>query len=113
MALVTSSPALTQRMACEKFGYRDFFEAITTGEDVSEGKPSPEPYLRTASLMAIDPTECLVIEDSLNGIRSGKAAGCKVLGLTSSFSKDELIAVGADEVTGSFKELLGRSLIAA
>ncbi|KAG8839264.1 hypothetical protein FRB91_007115, partial [Serendipita sp. 411] len=54
-------------------------EAFVTAGDVTRGKPDPEPYLIGAKLCGVDPSRCLVVEDAPNGIRSGKAAGAKVL----------------------------------
>lgn len=50
--------------------------ATVVGDDVKFGKPDPEPYLMAAEMLCVDPRKCLVIEDSLNGVRSGMAAGC-------------------------------------
>ena len=55
------------------------FDAVVTGDAVSQGKPHPEPYLRAAALLDVDPARALAIEDSNTGTRSGVAAGCTVL----------------------------------
>ena len=55
------------------------FEAIVTGDSVTRGKPHPEPYLKAASLLGVDPSYCLAVEDSNTGARSAEAAGCTVL----------------------------------
>lgn len=55
------------------------FGAIVTGDSVTHGKPHPEPYLRAAELLGVDPSECLAIEDSVTGANSANAAGCHVL----------------------------------
>lgn len=49
-----------------------------TGDMPLRSKPDPEPYLRAAALAGVDPAGCLVLEDSFNGIRAGRAAGCLV-----------------------------------
>ena len=54
------------------------FRAVVTGDAVTRGKPDPEPYLTAARLLAVDPTECVAIEDSDTGTRSAEAAGCRV-----------------------------------
>ena len=51
------------------------------GDEVPSGKPAPDPYLRAAELLSVSPRECLVVEDSMTGIASGRAAGCHVLGI--------------------------------
>jgi HAD superfamily hydrolase (TIGR01509 family) len=55
------------------------FEVIVTGDSVSQGKPHPEPYLKAAALLGVDPGGAVAIEDSNTGARSAEAAGCTVL----------------------------------
>jgi len=55
------------------------FATIVTGDVVTHGKPHPEPYLRAASTLGVDPVRCLAIEDSPPGAASAEAAGCTVL----------------------------------
>ena len=57
----------------------DSFAAIVTGDSVSYGKPHPEPYLKAARNLEVDPVECVAVEDSNTGARSAEAAGCTVL----------------------------------
>jgi HAD superfamily hydrolase (TIGR01509 family) len=59
----------------------DTFAAVITGDSVSKGKPHPEPYLAAAAELGVDAGECVVIEDSPNGVNSGLAAGMRVLGV--------------------------------
>ncbi len=55
------------------------FAAVVTGDQVSRGKPHPEPYLAGAAALGLAPTECVAIEDSGTGAASAEAAGCRVL----------------------------------
>jgi HAD superfamily hydrolase (TIGR01509 family) len=55
------------------------FEVIVTGDNVGQGKPHPEPYLRAAAILGVDPADTLAIEDSNTGTRSAETAGCTVL----------------------------------
>jgi HAD superfamily hydrolase (TIGR01509 family) len=94
----------------EEAGLRKAFVHITSAEDVSEGKPSPEPFLHAmAGLAAISPArtvrpdECLVIEDSLPGIRGARAAGMKVLAVANTHSMEEIEE--ADAVTTSLAQV--------
>ena len=57
----------------------DTFDAVVTGDSVERGKPYPDPYLKAAWLLGVDPADCLAIEDSNIGARSAEAAGCTVL----------------------------------
>lgn len=55
------------------------FEAVVTGDEVSQGKPHPEAYLTAASQLAVRPQDCIAIEDSFAGATSAQAAGCRVV----------------------------------
>ncbi len=57
------------------------FQTIVTGEDVTRGKPHPEPYLLAAAQLGVDATDCIAIEDSDTGMRSAIGAGCHVIGV--------------------------------
>jgi beta-phosphoglucomutase len=70
------------------------FDALVNGQDVSKTKPDPEIFLAAAQKLGLDPSECLVVEDAVNGVAAAKAAGCKCLALLTSFPKDKL--TGAD-----------------
>ncbi len=58
------------------------FDAIVTACDVTHSKPHPEPYLVGARKAGALPSECLVFEDSYQGLESGRKAGCKVIGIS-------------------------------
>jgi beta-phosphoglucomutase len=78
MAVVTSSSQWYVDLARSQFGFlNEFFPVWICGTDVQNGKPHPEPYLRGKELLGIQ--NALVIEDSHNGVASGKAAGCTVI----------------------------------
>ena len=64
-------------------------EILVTADDVKNGKPDPEPYLRGAELMHVDPKQYVVVEDAPAGIRAGRAAGMKVISLPSTFPEQE------------------------
>ena len=57
------------------------FRVSVTGDEVTRGKPHPEPYLLAAERLDVDPRDCVAIEDSPTGVRSALAAGCRVLGV--------------------------------
>lgn len=62
-------------------GATDYFSAIVGGNEVENGKPAPDVFLYTASLLGVNPKDCIVFEDSKNGILAAKAAGMKVIGI--------------------------------
>ena len=59
----------------------EFFDAITTGDEVERGKPNPDIYLKAAQKVGATPGQCLVVEDALSGITAGKAAGMRVVAI--------------------------------
>jgi mannitol-1-/sugar-/sorbitol-6-phosphatase len=77
---------------------------LVTADEVSKGKPDPEPYLRGAELLGgVKPTECLVIEDAPAGIRAAHAGGMKAIALSSTYPASDLRE--ADAVVGSLEQL--------
>lgn len=70
--------------------FQDLFDAILTSEDFAESKPSPDCYLRAAARLGAEPSESIVFEDSINGLRSGRAAKMFVVGLTTTNSKEHI-----------------------
>ncbi len=69
---------------------------FVTSSDIVNGKPHPEPYLKAAAKLGADPRECIVVEDVPSGIRSGKAAGARVIAFPTTVKAEELRAAGAD-----------------
>lgn len=65
-------------------------ESVVTFDDVAEGKPHPEPFLRAAELLGVPGEACLALEDAPAGIASAHAAGCTVIAITGTHSRDEL-----------------------
>jgi mannitol-1-/sugar-/sorbitol-6-phosphatase len=78
-------------------------KALVTADDVANGKPHPEPYLRGAKLLHVKPEDCLVIEDAPAGIRSAHAGGMKVIGFASTYGKEKLAE--AEAVVSGFRDL--------
>jgi beta-phosphoglucomutase len=104
MAVVTGGNRSRVLDALENFGLSSYFDAIITSDDVSETKPSPYPYLQAANLLEIEPRDCIVVENAPLGIRSGKSAGMKVVGVTTTLNPFYLKE--ADVVVMDFNELL-------
>ena len=65
-------------------------EHFVSADDVTKGKPNPEPYLKGAECLGVPAVECLVIEDAPSGIRSAHAAGSKVLAVPTTYPAEEL-----------------------
>jgi mannitol-1-/sugar-/sorbitol-6-phosphatase len=78
-------------------------KVLVTSDDVTHGKPHPEPYLKGAAQLGFNSADCLVIEDAPAGIESARAAGMKVIGITSTYAAD---ALGhADAVIGKLAQI--------
>jgi HAD superfamily hydrolase (TIGR01509 family) len=71
------------------------FDAVISAEQVHRKKPDPETFLLAAAALGVEPARCLVVEDAVNGVRAGVAAGATVLGITSSQPAEALLAAGA------------------
>lgn len=102
-AIATSSQRDYAEFVIEKYGFGSSFQAVVTAEDVHRGKPDPEIYLLAAERVHMPPNGCLVFEDSMSGIQAAKAAGMKVVGITSTHGPMELAE--ADRVIADFTEI--------
>ncbi|QOT15253.1 HAD-IA family hydrolase [Paenarthrobacter sp. YJN-5] len=80
---------------------------VVSYDDVSAGKPAPEPFLKAAEGLGVDPARCLVVEDAPAGIAAARAAGCRVLAVTGTHAADDL---RADAVVDSLEGLEFRSV---
>jgi HAD superfamily hydrolase (TIGR01509 family) len=80
IGLVTSTVRRLADSAIDALG-RDYFTVTVAGDEVEHTKPHPEPYLKAAGLLGVDPAGCVVLEDSPTGIAAGEAAGCIVVGI--------------------------------
>jgi len=70
-------------------------EVLVTSDDVTQGKPHPEPYLKGAEGLGVSPTDCLVFEDAPAGIQSARAGGMKVVGIASTYAAAKLVEADA------------------
>ena len=89
----------------DKCGLEQWFETYVCCEDVTYCKPSPEIFLTAAERLGLRPEECIVFEDAVAGIEAAKAAGMKVVTLTTTLPRERLEAAGADLVIDSFSEV--------
>lgn len=106
LAVASSGSHEKIKFSLDQIKFKNYFDYIFSTDDVSKGKPNPDLFLHTAKVMELKVGECVVIEDSINGIKAAKSANMDVIGFTSSFSEEELKGAGADIVIRSFKELL-------
>ena len=83
------------QMIVDGLGIAALLDASISGSDVTHGKPHPEIFLKASEALGLKPEECIVVEDAINGIKAGVAAGCKCVAVTTTTSAEELIEAGA------------------
>jgi HAD superfamily hydrolase (TIGR01509 family) len=79
LALVTGARRAEAELVLQNFELQDVFAASVSSDDVTIGKPDPEPYVRGAAALGVRPADCLVIEDAVAGLRAAEAAGARVI----------------------------------
>jgi beta-phosphoglucomutase family hydrolase len=113
-ALGSSAPLENIRLVIGSLGIADAFQGIVSGEEVAEGKPDPQGFLLAARKVAVEPEDCVVIEDAVAGITAAKRAGMGCLAVTNthpreSLAKADLVVDNLEEVTPSdLEKLLNR-----
>ncbi|GJE87845.1 HAD family hydrolase [Phanerochaete sordida] len=93
--IVTSATNVYAPRALERCGLPLPPLGLVTSNDVVHGKPRPDPYLAGARRLGVDPSQCLVVEDAPSGIAAGRAAGCTVVAVCTSHTRQALLAAGA------------------
>lgn len=88
--VATSAPKSNLVLIMESLGFKSKMESILASENVSQHKPDPEVYLKSAKNLSVSPDNCVVFEDSFSGVSAAINAGMQVVGVLSSHSKDEL-----------------------
>lgn len=104
VALATSATPRNRQAVLSVLGLADTFDFVVDASGFSRPKSNPEIFLTVISGLKAVAAQCLVLEESLNGVIAGKAAGCCVAAITMSFPEDLLLKNGADHVVGRLKE---------
>ena len=101
---IGSSAPMENIRAVMSATHRDiYFKVITDASEVNRGKPDPEIFLKTAGKMELPPERCAVVEDAHAGVRAGRSAGCAVIALTGTATREQLEE--ADLIADSLREL--------
>lgn len=115
LALVTSSPRQDVEAVFERNGLGRYFELIITRTEVAKSKPDPESYLVCVEKLGVLKEECLVFEDTINGVKSAKAAGLTCFAIQSNTDEHHKLTI-ADKLFLDFKaakdHLIEKGLIA-
>jgi len=102
-AVATSAPPENAELILSGLNIKDCFKVIIDDTQVIKGKPDPEIYLKAAEMIGYPPERCIVIEDSVSGIKSGLNAGMKVVAIATTHKREELPL--ADMIIDDFSEL--------
>ena len=103
-AIASSSPRSFIDVVVSKFNLQDYFNFIVSGEEVNNGKPDPDVYIEAAKKLGFPPEDCIVVEDSRNGVLAAKAAGMKCIGFQNINSGNQDLSK-ADIIVKSITEI--------
>lgn len=104
LTIASSSPRNNIEAVLSMFNLTDYFHITVCGEDVKEGKPAPDIFLYTAKKIGVLPEECVVIEDSYNGVLAAKAANMKCIGFKNPNSGNQDLS-SADKIVSGLVEV--------
>lgn len=107
IAMATNARRKEMDFKLTKIQLTERFSTRFCVDDVENGKPAPDLYLKAAKALNVEPEDCLVIEDSVAGITAGRAAGMRVLAFSETLDEKMQTAAGATECFKSMKELEG------
>ena len=103
-AVASSSSLALIRLALDKARISGYFEALVTGEDVKNGKPAPDVFLKAAGMLGAEPDNCAVVEDSASGVLAAKNAGMYCVAYKNPTSGNQDLSP-ADMIIDSFSEI--------
>lgn len=101
MAIATSGIQPNIDFMFENIPIKKYFKTVVNSSHIKKGKPDPEIYLKTASILGVPPINCLVFEDAVVGINSALDAGMKVIAIATTHPKEELL--GADLIIENYE----------
>ncbi|MNW50994.1 2-deoxyglucose-6-phosphate phosphatase [compost metagenome] len=104
VGIASSSPRLFIEEVVSKFGIAEHFDCIVSGEEVAKGKPAPDVYLAAAAELGVEPANCLVLEDSQNGVLAAKAADMRCIGFVNPNSGNQDLS-SADEIVEHISDI--------
>jgi len=106
VAVATSADRFKMDVNLQAIGLEaELFDALITGSDIARKKPAPDIFLKAAEQLGFAPPECVVFEDAVSGVQAACAAGCRCVGVTTSFSDEVLRQAGADQTIPDFQGL--------
>ncbi len=103
LAIGSSAPKDNLYLIFNCLNLQSYIDTYVTKEDVNEGKPAPETFLKAAQKISLPPRHCVVVEDAVQGVEAAKAAGMFVIAVTTTRDRADLI--GADIIADGLDEL--------
>jgi beta-phosphoglucomutase len=110
VGIASSGPKANIDLLVEVLGVRSSLQATVTADDVREGKPHPEVFLRAAERLRVPPARCAVIEDSVHGIEAAERAGMFAVGVLTTTDRGRLLAAGAARTVDAVGDLRAEDL---
>lgn len=89
MAVASSAVLATIELIVNLLNIREYFHNLSSGQEVAQGKPAPDVFLLAAQRLQVPPAQCLVIEDTFNGVKAAKAAGMKCVAIPCEATKHQ------------------------
>jgi len=111
VAIASSGPRENVSLLIDTIAVRGAVDAMVASEDVTEGKPDPEVFLKAAARLGIAPVSCAVIEDAVHGIEAAKRAGMLAVAVLTSTARAVLLAAGADLIVDAVGGLNASELV--
>ena len=109
LAVGSSAPRANLNLVLERTHLQDYFDTYVAGEDVTNGKPAPDTFLKAAEKLSLGADRCVVVEDAVQGVDAGKAAGMPVVAVTTTRKRADL--QGADIIVDSLAQLQARQFV--
>lgn len=105
MSVASGNRIESVKFLLDAIAVRDFFEFLVTNKDAAKPKPAPDIFLAAAAKMELEPSECVVFEDAVNGLQGAQAAGMSSIGLATRIPEEDLRKAGADLVVKDYNEI--------
>jgi beta-phosphoglucomutase len=109
LAVGSSAPRANLDLVLERTDLQNYFDAYVSGEDVTNGKPAPDTFLKAAEKLSLGANRCVVVEDAVQGVEAGKVAGMQVVAVTTTRKRVDLQR--ADIIVDSLAQLQARQFI--
>lgn len=111
LAIGSSAPRANIDVFWNAAALNDCMQARITKEQIREGKPAPQTFLKAAEALSLSPESCAVVEDAVHGVQAGKAAGMPVVAVTTTRTRQELIQAGANRIVDRLTELAAQDFL--